>query len=76
MSIWIVYNGYVGEASTGCLVQADTEADAITQASAALKVEAERPNVQGDPSYPDDYWRPEGLTAVRCTLPLVGSFDI
>jgi hypothetical protein len=77
MSLWIVWNGWVGAASTGALVEAPDREAALAAGSAALRAEAEQPAVGRDgPTYPESYWHPGRLTVERVSLPLVGSFDI
>jgi hypothetical protein len=77
MTYWVVWNSWVGAASTGALVEADDRAAAVEQASVALRAEAEQPAIGRDgPTYPESYWQPAGLTAEQVSLPLVGSFDV
>ena len=81
MGLWIVWNGWIGSASTGALVEAADRQAAIAAGMAALRAEAERPRPAladgpARPTYPESYWRPDRLEADRVHLPLVGGFDV
>ena len=70
MTLWSVSNGYRGYGHVAALVEADTETDAIQQASAALKAENDDMPEHLKPDA--DYWHPDGLHAKSFTLPHVG----
>lgn len=62
MTVWAVFNGWDGNGAVAVIVAADSETDAINQATPVLKQRAHGPH-----RYPATYW--SDLTAEALDLP-------